>query len=344
MSKNFTAKTSPKWILWSVITAVVLLVGIVLAAIFGVNTPIYTKSTQKLVVNVQMATTFYEEEKDDIEDICEKAIADAGLKALAVSYGDGATLEHELVYSFDNEADLTALKDALQAKLREAYPDQDFATTMSYHQEVLETLPGGNVAFVVRNTLAAVVMAVVAFAYVSLRYKLWNGITTLVSTLGTGAIAFGLVLITRVPFTAAAVYGVLVSMLVSIALSVLFANKVAEEERSNGALTDAEALAEAVPLCGTVKLCGGVAAALLVVGVVGIFCAANFAWFALVAAFGLLAAAYSALILAPSVFLALRKPFAKAAAEKARYDYKKGVKQPKKEEKSEETTEEEKAE
>jgi preprotein translocase subunit SecF len=214
---------------------------------------------------------------------------------------------------------------------------------MSYHEVVLETLPGGDATFVVRNALAAVVMAVAAFVYVSLRYKLWNGITAFVSTLGTGAIALGLLLITRVPFTAAAVYGVMVAMLVSVALSVLFANKVEQEEK-NGALTDAEALSNAVPVCDTVKLCGGVAVALLVVGVVGIFCAANFAWFALVAAFGLLAAAYSALLLAPSVFLAVRKPFAKAAAEKARYDYKKGVKLPKKEEKSEETTEEEKAE
>jgi preprotein translocase subunit SecF len=339
MSKNFTAKTSPKWILWSVITALVLVVGVLLTAIFGANTPIDKQSTQKLVVNVPMANTFYEEEVANIEEICEQAIADAGLTALAVSYDDIATAEHELVYSFEMDADLAALKDALQAKLREAYPDQDLATTMSYHEVVLETLPGGDATFVVRNALAAVVMAVAAFVYVSLRYKLWNGITAFVSTLGTGAIALGLLLITRVPFTAAAVYGVMVAMLVSVALSVLFANKVEQEEK-NGALTDAEALSNAVPVCDTVKLCGGVAVALLVVGVVGIFCAANFAWFALVAAFGLLAAAYSALLLAPSVFLAVRKPFAKAAAEKSRYDYKKGAKKEKKEEKVEETTEE----
>ena len=344
MSKNFTAKTSPKWILWSVITAVIVLIGVVIMAIFGVNNAVNTQSCQKLVVNVQMANTFYEEERDDIEDICEKAIADAGLEAIAVSYDDVSTSEHELVYSFRLDADLTDLKDALQAELREAYPDQDFATTMSYRQSVLEKLPGGNTAFLVRNVLAGAVMAVLAFVYVSLRYKLWNGITTFVSAVATAAIACSLVVLTRVVITASVMYGVLFAMLVSIALSVLFANKAAEEERSGGALTDAEAVSEAVPVCETIKICGGVAAALLVIGVVGIFCAANFAWFALVAAFGLLAAAYSALLLAPSVFLALRKPFAKAAAEKARYDYKKGVKQPKKEEKKEETTEEAKAE
>lgn len=344
MSKNFTAKTSPKWILWSVITAVIVVIGVVIMAIFGVNNAVNTQSTQKLVVNVQMAKTFYEEERDDIEAICEKAIEDAGLTALAVSYDDVSTSEHELVYSFDFDADLTALKDALQAELREAYPDQDFATTMSYRQSVLENLPGGRTGFLVRNVLAGAVMAVIAFAYVSLRYKLWNGINTFVSAVATAAIACSLVVVTRVVITASVMYGVLFAMLVSIVLSVLFAAKAEAAEKQNGALTDAEAVSEAVPVCDTVKLCGGIAAALLVVGVVGIFCAANFAWFALVAAFGLLAAAYSALILAPSVFLALRKPFAKAAAEKARYDYKKGVKLPKKEEKSEETTEEEKAE
>lgn len=340
MSKNFTAKTSPKWILWTVITAVIALIGVVVMAIFGVNNAANTQSCQKLVVNVQMAKTFYEEERDDIEDICKQAIADAGLTAITVSYDDISTSEHELVYSFSLDADLTALKDALQAELREAYPDQDFATTMSYKQAVLENLPGGYTAFLVRNTLAGAVMAVLAFIYVSLRYKLWNGITTFASAVATAAITCGLTIATRVVLTSSVMYAVLFAELVSIALSVLFAAKAEEAEKKNGALTDAEALSEAVPVCDAAKLCGAIAVAVAVVGVVGIFFATNFAWFALVAAFGLLAAAYSALLLAPSVFLVLRKPFAKAAAEKARYDYKKGVKKAKKEEASEETKEE----
>ena len=269
MSKNFTAKTSPKWILWSVITAVIVVIGVVIMAIFGVNNAVHTQSTQKLVVNVQMAKTFYEEERDDIEAICEKAIEDAGLTALAVSYDDVSTSEHELVYSFDFDADLTALKDALQAELREAYPDQDFATTMSYRQSVLENLPGGRTGFLVRNVLAGAVMAVIVFAYVSLRYKLWNGITTFVSAVATAAIACSLVVVTRVVITASVMYGVLFAMLVSIVLSVLFAAKAEAAEKQNGALTDAEAVSEAVPVCDTVKLCGGIAAALLVVG--GVF-------------------------------------------------------------------------
>lgn len=339
MSKNFTAKTSPKWILWSVITAVIVLIGVVIMAIFGVNNAVSTQPCQKLVVNVQMANTFYEEERGDIEDICEQAIADAGLKAIAVSYDDLSTSEHELVYSFDPDVELTALKDALQAELRAAYPDQDFAT-MSYKQNVLENLPGGYTAFLVRNILAGAVMAVLAFAYVSLRYKLWNGITAFVSAVATVAIACGLVVATRIVITSSVMYGVLFAELVSLALSVLFAAKAEAAEKKNGALTDAETVSEAVPVCDTIKLCGGIAVALLAVGIVGIFCAANFAWFALVAALGLLSAVYSSLLLAPSVFLALRKPFAKAAAEKARYDYKKGVKKAKKEEASEGAKEE----
>jgi hypothetical protein len=109
MSKNFTAKTSPKWILWSAIAGVIALVGIVLMAIFGLNTAVHTKSCQQLVVNVEMAKTLYEEEKDDIEAICEKAIEDAGLQVITVSYDEKSTLEHELVYSFRREADLGEL-------------------------------------------------------------------------------------------------------------------------------------------------------------------------------------------------------------------------------------------
>ena len=344
MSKNFTAKTSPKWILWSVITAVIALAGIVIMAIFGMNSAVHTQSCQQLVISVDMAKTLYEEEMEDIETICEKAIEDAGLQPIAISYDEKSTLVHELVYSFPLDADLAELKVDLQKALRDAYPDQDSATTMSYKQSVLTSLPGGETAFLVRNTIAGVVMAVLAFGYVSLRYKLWNGITTVVAALATGVITLGLVSLTRVVITASVVYGILIAMLLSIALSVLFAAKSAKAESKGEPLTDAEALSEAVPVCDVVKLCGGVAAALVVAGIVGIFCAANLAWFALAAGFGVIAAAFSALLLAPSVFLALRKPFAKAAAERARYDYKKGVKQPKKAEKAEETTEEEKAE
>lgn len=344
MSKNFTAKTSPKWILWSILTALIVLVGGIVMAFAGVNNAVETNSCQKLVVNVTMYETMYETEQDNIADICEKAIKDAGLKTLAApSMDNKTTSEHDIVYSFALTEDLTELKETLQATLRAAYPDRDI-TTMSYQQAVLEKLPGGYAAFLVRNLIAGVVIAVLAFVYVSLRYKLWNGIVTFISAGATAAIACGLVVATRVVITASVMYGVLFAMLLSVALSVLFAAKNQKAEKEGGALTEPEALSEAVPVCDTLKLCGFIAAALVVIGVVGIFCAANFAWFALVAGFGVLSAAYSALLLAPSLYLVIRKKFAKLQADRARYDYKKGAKPTKKAEAPAAETEETKAE
>ena len=61
MSKNFTAKTSPKWLLWSIISAVLVLISIIVMAIpsVGVNTAKEARSSATLTVNVSMSQTFY---------------------------------------------------------------------------------------------------------------------------------------------------------------------------------------------------------------------------------------------------------------------------------------------
>ena len=331
MSKNFTAKTSPKWILWSVITAVIALAGIIVMALAGVNSAAHMKSGEALIVNVSMSRTFYEDEKETIQTMTEQAIADAGLKIVDSYEGEKSLQVHELVYTFAPKTNLSAVKAALQADLTEEYPTYN-VTVMSSSNTVLETLPGGYVNFVLRSVAAGVVMALLASAYICLRYKLWNGIVAFISAAASGALTAALVVLTRVVATSATVYTVFFSMLLSLGLSVLFAAKNKKAEKENGtALTDSEALSEAVPVCDTAKICGGLMAVVVVLGVVGLFTAANFAWFALASVFAIVSAAYASVVLAPSVFLPIRTAFAKVEAERARYDYKKGKKSKKNE-------------
>jgi hypothetical protein len=61
----------------------------------------------------------------------------------------------------------------------------------------------------------------------------------------------------------------------------------------------------------------------VIVLIIGLIAATNFAWFALGMVFATVAAAFSAVMLVPSLFLVLRAIFAKKESEKARYDYKK---------------------
>lgn len=326
MSKNFTAKTSPKWILWSIITAVIVIAGIIVMVFATPNNAAHTKPGDSLIVNVSMSSTFYEDEKSNIQTITETAIKDAGLKAIHSYEGEKSLQAHELVYTFDlNTGKLAEVKNALQKQLDDEYPTYN-VTVMVSRSFVLEKLPGGYVQFLLRNVAAGLLMAVLASVYVCLRYKPWNGIVTFVSAGATGALTAALAILTRAVVTTSVMYAVLLSVLLSLGLSVLIAAKSKKAEKENGALTDPEALSEAIPVCDVLKICGGLAAAMIVLCVVGLFTAANFAWFALVSIFGVIAAAYAALVLGPSVYLLLRKAFAKMEAERSRYDYKKGKK------------------
>ena len=77
MNKNFTAKTSSKWLLWSLLTVAVFLLGAIVIAITGLHDVAHARNGKTLTVSVPMAETFYEDEQANIENACEKAFADA---------------------------------------------------------------------------------------------------------------------------------------------------------------------------------------------------------------------------------------------------------------------------
>ncbi len=340
MSKNFTAKTSPKWILWSIISAVLVLVSIIVMAVAGANKAVEMKSSSTLTVSVTLSNTFYEDQKENFEQVAEKAIADAKLKTIDSYAADKSLQLHELVYVFEKDTDLTAVKDSLQA----AYDAMDkqagcTISVMANNNEMLETVAGGDSKYLVRAGIACVVAAVFAFAYVTIRFNLWNGIVTFVAAIASAALTSAVILLARIPVAASTVYTIMISMLLAIVVSVLFAAKNSKAEKDNGALTDAEALSETVPVCDAVKLGGMMAIVTVAVGVIGAFTTVNFVWFAVAALVGVIAAMYASIILAPSVFLALRGVFANLQAARSRYDYKKGKKAKKAEKAVEETAE-----
>ena len=97
MSKNFTAKTSQKWVLWSAIVGVIVAIGLIIMALTGVNNAPSTQSGKMLIVNVTMSSTQYEEEQANLQDLCETAIADAGLDVKYSYTGEISLQSHELV-------------------------------------------------------------------------------------------------------------------------------------------------------------------------------------------------------------------------------------------------------
>ena len=327
MNKNFTVKTSAKWLVWSILTVVIFLVGAIVTAFSGLHNVQETRIGTTLTVSVPMAETFYEDEQANIESACEQAFANAGLKTIDSYTGEIGTMSHEIVYVFESGANVSAVTSALETAF-ETYETKYgcVITTAVNEQQILAYLPGGIVAFALRDALAAVVFAVVAFAYVSLRFKLWNGILAVVAMAASAMITFGLTAVTFIPSTGSTVYSIYFAMLIAAVLSVIFSGANRKAEKDGADLTTPETLADVIPVCETMKLGVAMLAMSVVVLVIGLIAATNFAWFALNMIFATIASAFSAVILVPSLFLVIRKIFAKKEAEMARYDYKKGKK------------------
>lgn len=322
MNKNFTVKTSSKWLVWSILTVAIFLVGAIIIAFSGLHSVTDTRIGTTLTVNVPMAETFYEDEQANIEAKCEQAFENAGLKVIDSYSGEIGTMSHEIVYVFEKGTDLSAVETALDTTLGDAYDYCDITVAVN-EQAVLAYLPGGIVAFALRDMLAVAVFAVLAFVYVSLRFKLWNGILAVAAMAASAMITIGLTAVTFIPFTGSTIYTVYLAMLMAAVLSVFFASANRKAEKDGEQLTTAESLVDVIPVCETVKLGVAMLAMSVIVLIIGLIAATNFAWFALGMVFATVAAAFSAVMLVPSLFLVLRAIFAKKESEKARYDYKK---------------------
>ena len=152
-----------------------------------------------------MSSTFYEDEQENIEAIAEDVIKKAGLKVLDSYTGEKSLQSHEIVYVFDSDADLKAVENVLQGTLKSKYPTYRNITVMASDNVVLNTVTAGSTAYLVRAGVVCVVTAVLAFAYISLRYKLWNGIVAFVAAIASSALTAAMIILTRVVVTSASV-------------------------------------------------------------------------------------------------------------------------------------------
>ena len=109
MSKIFS-KTVKKTTLWSVILAIVLAAAVVVCAVFGFNKDLALKDSKTMTVslNAYIYNTQLEEVKEDLEET---------LDANYVLEGSMSGDVSELLFVFDGDADLTALKAQVESYL-----------------------------------------------------------------------------------------------------------------------------------------------------------------------------------------------------------------------------------
>jgi len=312
MSKILT-KTVKKTAILSIVLAVIIVAAVALGIVFGVKgNGVFNKSallSDSKTLTVSLNQHAYLTKLEDVEAECEKAFAN-----LDVEYqmkGEMSGDESEIVYVFASEADLTAAKTAIEEKFDSLTANEwkgTFITVSANSEKAVKVLVKN---YVLRGVIAGVVMAVLVFAYVAIRYRLNMGIVAAIATLLGGLLTAAVIIITRIPVTASVTYVLAVAQLFSAVTTLLTFNKV----RANSAKEDAstqsaeELITSSVATKEILSLAtvGGVS--LIVVGA----CAtAGVRWFAILALIGLVVATFIGLVYAPSLYI----PFKKAADKK----------------------------
>lgn len=321
-------KTVGKVKLLSLIVAVIVALGVVIAAVFGFNSSLVSADKQYLTVEMNRIT--FKNDKESVETLCEDKFAEFDVcyleKIEAELSGDSA----QIVYVFDKEADLTQVKAGIVSN---ANAENGIVVSLNEADVI------GNVAdgYFVRNSIACAVFAVAAIVYVSLRYKLNMGLTLGASLIASVGLTVALVAFTRIPVAYSFIYVLAAALLLTSIMNLVSFNKLRENAKADSFkdLSAEEAVASSVAVKETLILAGSLAGALVVLGgLTAAFGVWNVAWFALLSLIATVCSAAVSLIFTPALYASLKKVADKKAAERARYDYKKPAKQDKDEEQS----------
>ena len=292
MNKMFS-NTVKKTTLWATISAVLLAAAIVVCALFGFNKSLVMKDCKTLTVSLNAYV--YNTQLDEVKgDLAEKLDADYIMEGAMT--GDVS----EIVFVFNSDADVAAHKTTVENYLKDKVANEGGWATAKYSVSVSTEKAAAVLAegYVVRAAIAGVVLAVLAFVYVSLRYQFKSGIVVGVSALLAMLLTASIVVLTRVYVTAATAYVITFAGLLTTAMSLLSLNNFRAANKENNQL-DAETIANAIAVKEVLYTAVVLAVGSIVVGVLG---GAATVWFAAAAVIAVLASVFAALIFAPAMY------------------------------------------
>ena len=247
---KFTNKIAGKFKIFLPVALLILVAGIVLAAIFGMNTaPEYgSEKTLKIHVN-----SYYSEERvNAVETACAKVFSD---KSVDESYKrverSASANDYTIVYSFKgdfSDEKLNELRTEVAAKLTGENGalngiDEDLVS-VSASSSVPHTARSAH--FILRAAIAGGVLLVAVFVYTAIRHKLAGGVIAAAITLVTLALTTALTVIVRVPVSSTCANALFVSTVLGAVYGVAVAGKMrkAETNEENEGLSAKEIVAK----------------------------------------------------------------------------------------------------
>lgn len=320
--KNFVKACLSKFKLLSILTAVIVVVGVVFMAVFGFATNATNSDVNTLTVKVNQYA--YSQHLDKVQDVAEDFFSETGVKyeydMSAEMYGD----ESELVYVFDDEVVFTdAMLNSLQAKYDALTATNSgdvlagsVINVVTNSEKVIVKTPDSTV---IRAVVATVVFAVVACLYVAVRHHYTSGLALFVSLGVSAALTCSLVAITRIPTTDNWIFTLFFNLLFTAVCTAFTLNNVRKAQKEDKKL-DAETLVNSSVAVGQVL--GFAFACVVGLVVLGAIATSAVRWFAAISLLSVVAGVFASLFFAPALYLQLKKVADAKDAQRARYDYK----------------------
>ena len=293
MSKLFS-KTVKKMTLWSALVASVLAAAIVVCALVGFNQTLAMKD--KKVLTVSLNAYVYNTQLDEIKgDLVDELNAEYTIE------GDMSGDVSEVVFVFAKDADLAALKTKAESYLDGKLANTGANYSVSASVEEASAVLAKN--YVLRTAIAGVVLAVLAFAYVTLRYNFANGIAAGLSVLFGMLLTASIIVIARVYVTEAVAYVISIAGLLTAAMTLFTFNNIRAAEKEG---TTEETVVSSIAVKEVLYTAAVVAVGMLAAGILG---KSTGIWFAVSALIAVVVSAFVALFVAPAAYLSVKTLF-----------------------------------
>ena len=307
---------------WLAVSAVIIIAGIILAALLGFNTAPDRAKSYSFEVRYDVSVAIDEEKVAALEKACDDAFAQAGVCPSDRQDGVDSTLNMTTItYIFNGTTDVAKLegaKNALQGAFASTYPNADVRA--EYH--AVENIPDLYYEIEWRGAVALTVGAVVGLIYIGIRFGVGCALTGLCTAAHDALFTVAFFALTRIPVYAyAPLLFAAVAAVFSMALWLIqcMALRDAKKDPAGRGMEAAEAVGAAWE-ANWKKIVIIAAAGVAIFAVAGGIAAAGARLFLLPGMVPVAVAAYSSLLLGPSLHVPVKAAFDKLSANrKPRY-------------------------
>lgn len=314
--------------LWTAITGVIVIAGIVLMALLGFNTAAERPQNYSIEVGYGVSVDIDEEKTAALEKACADAFAEQGISPAdeKVAYGTNTSQDWTVrTFTFTDveRTKLAAARTAIENKLASAFTGNE-KTDVQLHENTML----GFTEVIWRSAVAVAVGVIVGLIYLCIRFGVGCALTGLTASAVGGVLPVCILAIARIPvYYTAPVFYAAVGAFVTLILWLVQCMKLRDLKKSDARQPAAEEAVlvtahEAFP--AIVALSVAVAVLLAVVGAVA---SAGVRALVLPALLSVAAAAFTALLFAPALHVPVKSAFDRLAAKrKPRYLGKKAEK------------------